>query len=189
MSTDTTSDVDSQPKNSRLRDFDLIVAVDRQWGIGKNNGLPWKLPGDMAHFVSQTKTAPKGRRNAVLMGRVNWESIPFRYQPLRGRHNVVLTRNPSYRLPDGVSRAGSFNEAFSGLPHDIDRVYVIGGGQVFAEAVLFDSCRRIYLTQIEHDFSCDVFFPQIDSFFAPIQILDHGSDNDVSYRIELWERL
>ncbi len=189
MSADTTSDVDSRPKNSRLRDFDLIVAIDSQWGIGKDNDLPWKLPGDMAHFVSQSKTAPRGRRNAVLMGRVNWESIPSRYQPLSGRHNVVLTRKPSYPLPEGVYRAGSFIEALSSLPNDIDRVYVIGGGQVFAEAVLLNSCRRIYLTQIEHNFSCDVFFPKIDSLFEPIQIVDHGSDNDISYRIELWERL
>ena len=173
---------------SGLRDFDLIVAIDSARGIGKDGDLPWKLPGDMAHFVSQTRTAPKGRRNAVVMGRVNWESIPDRFRPFSDRYNVVMTTNASYPLPDGVKRAGSMEAALSDLPPDIDRTYVIGGGKVFASAIELDSCRRIYLTRIDADFDCDTFFPVYDERFDRVGVFARGEDNGVAYDIELWER-
>ncbi len=179
--------------DSRLRDFDLIVAIDSKRGIGKDSDLPWDLPSDMAHFVAQSKTAPSGRRNAVIMGRVNWESIPAKYQPLSGRHNVVLTRNDGYSLPEGVARASGFEAALRDLPADVDRVYVIGGGNVYAQAIELEACRRIYLTQINRNFACDVFFPEIAEHFGRVGVFAHGSDfcsgAETSYQIELWERL
>ena len=172
----------------KQRDFDLVIAVDSKGGIGKDNDLPWDLPGDMAHFVSQTKTAPKGRRNAVVMGRNNWESIPDRYRPFSGRLNVVMTRNESYALPDGVVRAPSFDVALSMLPANIDRVYVIGGGKIFEQALELPACRRIYLTRIDHDFDCDVFVPISFPRFERVNVFEEGVDGGIDYRIELWER-
>jgi hypothetical protein len=82
-----------------------IVACTRDGGIGKEGTLPWKLPGDMAYFkrvTLDTEDVP-GARNAVIMGRKTWESIPNSFRPLPGRLNVVLSRNPkSINLPDGV---------------------------------------------------------------------------------------
>jgi hypothetical protein len=82
-----------------------IVACTRDGGIGKEGKLPWKLSGDMAYFkrvTLDTEDVP-GARNAVIMGRKTWESIPNSFRPLPGRLNVVLSRNPkSINLPDGV---------------------------------------------------------------------------------------
>jgi len=65
---------------------------------------------------------------------------------------------------------------------------VIGGGKVFAQAIELDACRRIYLTQIEHDFGCDVFFPEIEHRFERVNVFGRGEDGGISYQIELWER-
>eukprot|EP01043_Picozoa_sp_COSAG02_P013258 COSAG02_NODE_527_length_20704_cov_120.745462_10_plen_104_part_00 len=75
----------------------VIVAASRgSWGIGKDGGIPWQLPGDMAHFRKVTlETVDPERQNAVVMGRRTWESIPPKFRPLAGRINIVLTRTPS----------------------------------------------------------------------------------------------
>lgn len=75
----------------------LIVACTTKNGIGKDGGLPWKLPKEMAYFRQATMSCPPGTRNAVIMGRNTWESIPPKFRPLRERVNVVVT---SRDLPD-----------------------------------------------------------------------------------------
>eukprot|EP01045_Picozoa_sp_COSAG04_P048030 COSAG04_NODE_18218_length_448_cov_1.017192_1_plen_105_part_10 len=77
--------------------FDLVVAMDAKRGIGIEWRLPWHLPGDMAYFRSLTMATHVPRaKNAVLMGRRTWESIPERFQPLPKRRNVILTRQTDY---------------------------------------------------------------------------------------------
>ena len=73
--------------------FQLVVAAAKNMGIGKEGGLPWSLPGDMAYFKDLTsRTRDAAKQNAVIMGRRTWESIPAKFRPLKGRINVVLTR-------------------------------------------------------------------------------------------------
>ncbi|MFH4974016.1 hypothetical protein AB6A40_000725 [Gnathostoma spinigerum] len=73
--------------------MNIIVALDSVNGIGKDGTLPWNLPRDVAHFNSMTtKTSDPNKRNAVLMGRKVWESIPAKWRPLKGRFNVVLSK-------------------------------------------------------------------------------------------------
>jgi dihydrofolate reductase/thymidylate synthase len=75
------------------RAFQLVVAAARNMGIGKDGGMPWNLPGDMAYFKDLTsRTRDAAKENAVIMGRRTWESIPARFRPLKGRINVVLSR-------------------------------------------------------------------------------------------------
>lgn len=77
----------------------LVVAASERLGIGLDNHLPWRLPGDMAAFKRITSTAPRpDAPNAVIMGRKTWESIPPKFRPLAGRTNVVLTRQPAAAL-------------------------------------------------------------------------------------------
>ena len=85
----------------------IVVACTKEGGIGKGGQLPWKLPGDMAYFkrvTTDTEGAPPDVRNAVIMGRKTWESIPQKFRPLPGRLNVVLTRSSASTLglPEGV---------------------------------------------------------------------------------------
>ena len=69
--------------------FSLIVAMDKNHGIGKNNDLMWHLPKDMRFFKSTTEN------QVVIMGRKNYDSIPEKYRPLSNRQNVIITRNQS----------------------------------------------------------------------------------------------
>lgn len=79
--------------------MNIIVAVDSKMGIGKNNAVPWHLPEEYKHFQRQTKaTKDPNRRNAVIMGRKCWESIPEKFRPLRNRINVVLSRTIEPRI-------------------------------------------------------------------------------------------
>ena len=70
---------------------DIVVAATQTWGIGMGGSIPWTLPSDMAHFRSVTSSAPAGKRNAVVMGKRTWASIPEKFRPLKDRVNVVLT--------------------------------------------------------------------------------------------------
>lgn len=148
--------------------FSLIAAVDKTFGIGKNNTLPWSLPSDLKHFSRVTTevspAAPTGTMNAVIMGRKTWESLPEKHRPLKNRLNVVLSRSNDLELPDGVLAAHSIDEALEKLAtqKNIESLFVIGGAQIFAEAINHLSCRKIYLTQIMQTFDCDTFFPNIN---------------------------
>lgn len=78
----------------KAKPMNLIAAVDANYGIGKSNDLPWRLPKEYAHFVRETtRTKHPDRVNAVIMGRRCWESIPEKFRPLRNRVNVILSRS------------------------------------------------------------------------------------------------
>lgn len=83
-----------------MSQFALIVAATEELGIGVLNNLPWRIPKDMAFFKHATTVIPKNAQgqNAVIMGRVTWESIPPKFRPLDNRFNIVVSRNTSYDL-------------------------------------------------------------------------------------------
>lgn len=134
----------------------LIVAVDQNNGIGKNNDLPWNLPADL-QFFKETTTG-----HIVVMGRKNYESIPDRFRPLPNRENAVLTRNKFYQAKDCFI----FNDIKSCLTHyqkETDRtVFMIGGGELFKQILEMNVLSEMYITHIDHTFDCDVFFPEIN---------------------------
>lgn len=147
-----------------MKDFAIIVAMDEKRGIGKGGTLPWHLSTDLKYFARFTKkTENPSHQNAVLMGRVTWESIPDAFRPLPKRLNVVLTRNVNHSLPEGVERVNSLDQALTSLDRSsIERVFVIGGGKVFQEALSDVHCKELFITEVEGSFDCDTFFPEID---------------------------
>lgn len=74
--------------------FQLVVACTQERGIGLDGGMPWTLRKDMAYFKALTSTArdATSKRNAVIMGRKTWDSIPKKFRPLANRFNVVISR-------------------------------------------------------------------------------------------------
>jgi dihydrofolate reductase len=76
----------------------IIVAATKSNGIGQSGKLPWRLSKEMAYFARVTSSAPEERRNAVIMGRKTWESIPAKFKPLPKRFNVVVSHNGDYEL-------------------------------------------------------------------------------------------
>ena len=127
----------------------LIAAVARNRSIGKNNGLLWHEPLDQRHFRAATLGHP------VVMGRKTWDSLPARFRPLPGRRNVVVTRNPQLHV-EGAETASSLAHALQLLDGE-PRVFVIGGAQLYAQALPLAD--EMMLTEIDADLDGDVFFP------------------------------
>ena len=107
--------------------------MDLGRGIGCAGQLPWKLSGDMKYFKDLTsEVTASGCKNAVIMGRKTWESIPSKRRPLPDRINVVITRDSGYQLPEGVLAAFSLDEALELLQQfKVERCFVIGGGEIY----------------------------------------------------------
>lgn len=126
----------------------LVVAIDANNGIGIDNQLPWHLPEDLAHFKRVTLGRP------IVMGRKTFDSIG---RALPGRRNIVVTRNASWSHA-GVDTALSLDAALALL--DGERASIIGGAQIFNEAVTLAD--EMIVTHIDHVFDCDTFFPPID---------------------------
>ena len=131
----------------------LIAAVARNRVIGKDNQLLWHLPEDMRHFRETTRGKP------VIMGRKTWESLPDSFRPLPGRLNIVISRNPAYQAP-GATLAGSIDEAIR-CAGEAKEVFVIGGEELYRQAM--PRADRLYLTEIDADFSGDAFFPEVSA--------------------------
>jgi len=172
----------------------LIVATTPSGGIGKDGALPWKLPGDMAHFKKVTLAADpdSGKRNAVIMGRLTWESIPEKFRPLSSRLNVVLTRGPADSYPTDVVVAGSLSEAMEKLSarEDVNEVFAIGGQKVYNEALVHSSCVRLYVTRIAKEFECDVFFPAVDDQkFKLTHVSATQSAGEIPFDFVVYERV
>ncbi|VFQ82947.1 unnamed protein product [Cuscuta campestris] len=152
------------------RTYQIVVAATRNWGIGKDGKLPWKLPSDLKFFKEVTvTTADPSKKNAVVMGRKTWESIPVDHRPLRGRLNVVLTRSGSFDIATSenvviCSSLGSALQLLASSPYylSIEKVFVIGGGEIFREALNADKCEAVHITEVEADIDCDTFMPAID---------------------------
>ena len=168
--------------------FDVVVAADLDWGIGKNNGLPWpKLKADMAHFRRVTSAAGDGKLNAILMGRKTWESQEMGGVPLPKRLNVVITRQ-GVTVPEGVVVAASLDAALMAARGDnIEGVFVIGGAEIIRQAVEHAELRWIYLTRVEGHFECEVSIPNLDELgFIKVEWDGEQTceDGGVRYRIE-----
>ena len=105
----------------------LIVAMDRNRGIGRDNDLMWHLPNDMRFFKETTEN------QIVVMGRKNYDSIPEKYRPLPKRENVILTRNMAFQAKD-CQVFNSLSNAISNFAEGNERkVFIIGGGEIFRE--------------------------------------------------------
>ncbi len=161
--------------------FDVIVAMDLNSGIGKGGGLPWHLPADLKYFKQLTTTTRfPSRKNAVIMGRKTWESLPEKFRPLPDRINAIISRNKDLVLPDGVLKEDSLEgvlNRLSAMTIEVENIFVIGGAQIFKEAITHPGCRKIYATQILKKFDCDTFFPPFDPSWERVsqspQFIDH----------------
>jgi dihydrofolate reductase len=149
----------------------LIVAMDLDRGIGKNNDLMWHLPADMQFF----KTTTQGQ--IVIMGRKNFDSIPERFRPLPNRENVILTRNTDFSAANCLV-FHSLEESIKHFENEIERtVFIIGGGQIYGEALRLGIIDEMYITHVNHRFEAETFFPIIDeSEWEITELLSYEAD-------------
>jgi dihydrofolate reductase len=143
----------------------LIAAMAKYRVIGKDNAMPWHLPADLRHFKAVTLGKP------VVMGRRTFESIG---RPLPGRRNIVISRNTEWQAA-GVERADSLATAFTLLAGS-DEVMIIGGGQLYAEALPLAD--RLYLTHIDLQVEGDTHFPDYECYsWQELERTAHPADD------------
>ncbi|XGW19442.1 hypothetical protein V3C99_003357 [Haemonchus contortus] len=151
-----------------LRKMSLIVAVDSNCGIGKNNALPWSLRKDMKFFADTTsKTKDPSKINAVVMGRKCWESIPKKFRPLKDRLNVVITRTLPESRDDNLIISNNFDEIVKELidgplSEKIEKIWNIGGGEIYKMALEKDYVNELIVTKVHKDCDADVFLSGVD---------------------------
>ena len=162
----------------------LIVAMDSNRGIGKDNDLMWHLPADMK-FFKETTTG-----HVVVMGRKNFESIPEKYRPLPNRENVVLTRNKDYSAPNCLV-FHSIEDCIAHYSSKEKKVFIIGGGEIYKEALELDIIEEMYITHIDDTYDADTFFPEIDPvIWYSTSILSFNKDekNKSNFSINLYTK-
>ncbi len=127
----------------------LIVAMDENRLIGRDNQLPWHLPADLAFFKRTTMGKP------IIMGRKTFESIG---KPLPGRRNIVITRDPAFSA-SGCEIVNSIDAALSCCAGD-EEVMLIGGASLYQQTI--GQATRMYITRIHHRFDGDTWFPAFE---------------------------
>jgi dihydrofolate reductase len=157
----------------------LVAAVAHGGVIGRGGVIPWRIPEDAQHFRALTMGHP------VVMGRRTWDSLPSRFRPLPGRRNVVVTRNAAWQV-DGAERAPSLADALD-LLQGAPQVFVIGGGQLYAEALPLAD--ELLLTEIDADIEGDTFFPEWDrAKFAERSRERHVSEAGIPFSLVSYAR-
>ena len=147
----------------------LIAAMAKNRVLGKDNKMPWHLPGELAYFKKVTLGKP------VLMGRNTFDSIG---KPLPGRRNMVISSQPGY-APDGVEVFSKLQVAMAAVS-DVEELMVVGGGKIYEAFVPYAD--RLYLTQIDAEFEGDTFFPALNPLeWKEISAEKHSKDEKNAY--------
>ncbi len=158
----------------------LIVAMAAHGVIGREGGLPWHLPADLARFKRLTMG------HHLIVGRRTWQSIG---RPLPGRKMIVVTRDPAFTA-EGAQRADSPEAALElARVAREEETFVAGGAELYR--VLLPRADRIYLTEIEAEVEGDVHFPQwVREEWRRVAVEEREADERNAYpvRFEVWER-
>jgi|LakMenEpi03Aug12_release.lakeMendotaPanAssembly.Ray.scaffolds.fasta_scaffold292374_3 dihydrofolate reductase/thymidylate synthase len=140
--------------------FSIIAAISNNNGIGMGGTIPWSEPVDMRYFkqiTSNSHSTDKRVRNAIVMGRNTYASLNGRVLP--NRVNVCISSSIT-----GENIYTNLQSALDALYADplISQIFIIGGGQLYREAIVRPDCKDLYINHIDTDLECDVFFPHID---------------------------
>jgi len=166
--------------------FNIIIAVDDKNGIWKNWDLAWKISSDLKYFKNiTTNTTEPNKINAVVMWRKTWESIPEKFRPLPWRLNCILSRkydNKDYKYD-------SLESCISDLKRkeDIEKIFIIGWANLYNQVLNNPMLDKIYLTKVEWDFDCDVFFDWVPSNCELEFSSDIETENDIWYSFLVYQ--
>ena len=157
--------------------MNLIVAVDNNWAIGKNNKLLVSIPDDMKFFRETTSG------HVVVMGRKTLESFPNGL-PLKNRTNIVLTSDKNFQKKDAII-VHSLDELKQELTkYESDDIYVLGGDSVYKQ--LLDDCDVAHVTYVDYSYDADAYFPNLDE--NPDWVLAEESEEQTYYDLEFYFR-
>lgn len=167
--------------------LDIILAVDKNWGIGKEGKLLADLPMDLTRFKNLTVG------QIVVMGRKTYESLPIK--PLPDRYNVVITSHPE-DLEEGVFAYPSIDSFLIDINKFMwdnfvkgwmPNIYVIGGANLVEQ--LLPYCHSAYITKIDEDFEADVFIPNLEELGWKEQLsTEMLEENGYKYQFKLYQK-
>ena len=133
--------------------MNIIVAVDKNWAIGKNNKMMWSIPADMRFFREKTTG------HVVVMGQKTLESFPNGL-PLKQRTNIVLSRDKNYQVK-GTLVMHTTEELLEHLKgYAPEEIFIIGGESIYRQFLPY--CDTAYVTKIDHAYDADTHFPNLD---------------------------
>ncbi len=158
-----------------------IAAVDGKNGMGKDNKIPWHIKEDLVRLREFTKG------NVAILGRKTYESMVWYYdrsgKPMPAKLYIVITSDANYKpTRENVTIANSLQDAIKRGKGESE-IFVLGGGQVFKEAIEGGFVDRIYLTVVEGDFDCDTFFPDYSSFKVVSEGKGESEGQKYTYKI------
>lgn len=157
----------------------IIVAMDEQRLIGKDNDLPWKISADLQYFRRTTMGKP------IIMGRNTHESIG---RPLPGRQNIVISSQQNYKA-EGCDVVHSIDDALA-LCQDAEQVMVMGGASLYQQ--ILPLADFLYLTRVHASLDGDTWFPEwSEQDWQLISSEDHQADenNEFDYSFQLYQRI
>lgn len=148
----------------------MIVAMEKNSGIGKNNAMLWHLPEDFKFFKANTIN------KTVIMGRKTYESIG---KPLPNRQNIVVTENHKYKA-EGVDVVYSIEEALK--KSTSKSIMIIGGAAIYEQCL--PECELLYITKVDASIEADVYFPDYNSFnWKLLHSKEHLADEKNKYNM------
>ncbi|MBL4795025.1 MAG: dihydrofolate reductase [Pseudomonadales bacterium] len=153
----------------------LIVAVADNGVIGRDNNLPWRLSRDLQYFKKTTLGKP------IIMGRKTYESIG---KPLPGRTNIIVTRNQEYKQEGCIVCHSLDNAVAVANSEDVEAVMLIGGAQLYKEALAVEPplVTHLYVTEVHHSVEGDATFPSINkSHWQEVSRERHSADDKNQY--------
>ncbi|MFM7308973.1 MAG: dihydrofolate reductase [Flavobacteriales bacterium] len=159
----------------------LVAAIGEKNELGKDNALLWHLQSDMRFFKELTTG------HYVAMGRKSFESIPKKFRPLPNRVNIIISRNPDYMFEECYTCTSLSEATALAEEHGAETLFIIGGGQIYAQALATNRIDEMYITQVQATFEdADVFFPEItqDAWqVACIRTQPSNADNEFPFEI------
>ena len=149
---------------NNYKNYNLIVAMCKERGIGYKGKMPWSIKEDMKYFSKLTK-GMNGEENALIMGSATWESIPNKYLP--GRNNLILSSTININK---IMKDGHIIKTFDSVDSIInfcnvmqyDNVWIIGGASIYKQFLDKNIIKKCFITRIDKYYNCDTFFPELN---------------------------
>jgi len=163
----------------------LIAAYAENRVIGIDNSMPWHLPGDFKYFKATTLGKP------IIMGRKTWDSLG---RPLPGRLNIVVSRQPGLELA-GAEVFASLEEALVraeqwAREQGVEELMLIGGAQLYGQALEKGLVSRMYLTRVEMAPEGDAWFPAFDAEHWTLESSEaQAEEGKPAYHFEVWDKV
>lgn len=170
-----------QFKRERKQSMNLIVAVDKNWGIGKDNQLLTRISADMRLFKQLTMG------NILVLGRKTLGTFPGG-KPLPGRINFILTKEESFQAEEAIICHSVEEVLQKGEQQKDKEIFIAGGGSVYHQ--FLEYCDTAYITKIDQEFEADTFIPNLDELpeWTCIKAGEWQEENGISFQFCIYQK-